>query len=37
MNGVEVLKAISKSHSILPVIMLTGTGDEKVAVKGLRK
>ncbi|MDZ7316439.1 MAG: response regulator [candidate division KSB1 bacterium] len=35
-SGLEVLKKIKKQHPHLPVVMLTGQGDEQVAVQAMR-
>jgi serine phosphatase RsbU (regulator of sigma subunit) len=37
MNGLEVLSAIREAHRSLPVIMLTGMGDERVAVEAMKR
>ena len=36
MNGLEVLQDIKKNHPGLPVIMVTGQGDERIAVEAMR-
>ncbi len=36
MSGLEVLQEIKKRHSGLPVIMVTGQGDERIAVEAMR-
>src|SRR4051812_45661755 len=36
-NGVEVLKRIRASHPYLPVVMLTGQGNENVAVTAIQE
>ena len=37
MNGLDVLSAIRKAHRTLPVIMLTGMGDERIAVEAMKR
>jgi PAS domain S-box-containing protein len=36
MSGLEVLQEIKKNHPGLPVIMVTGQGDERIAVEAMR-
>jgi signal transduction histidine kinase len=36
-NGVEVLKRIRAKHPFVPVVMLTGLGNEKIAVAAMRE
>lgn len=36
-NGIEVLKRIRAQHPFLPVVMLTGQGNEKVAVTAIQQ
>jgi len=36
-NGVEILKRIRTRHSFVPVVMLTGQGNEKVAVAAMQE
>ena len=36
MSGLQVLEKIKKEYAHLPVIMLTGQGDEEIAVKAMR-
>ncbi len=36
MSGLQMLEKIKKQFSYLPVIMLTGQGDEEIAVKAMR-
>src|SRR5271154_2673304 len=36
-NGVEILKRIRVKHPYLPVVMLTGLGNEKVAVAAMQE
>jgi signal transduction histidine kinase len=36
-NGVEILKRIRARHSFVPVVMLTGQGNEKVAVAAMQE
>ena len=36
MNGIEVLKALAKITPILPVVMLTGQGSEKIAADTIK-
>jgi len=36
-DGVEVLKRIRKDHPFLPVVMLTGQGNERVAVTAMQE
>ncbi len=36
-NGVEILKRIRAKHSFVPVVMLTGQGNEKVAVAAMQE
>lgn len=36
MSGLQALEKIKKTHSHLPVIMLTGQGDEEIAVQAMR-
>lgn len=36
-NGIEVLKRIRGSHPFVPVVMLTGQGNEKVAVAAMQQ
>lgn len=36
-NGVEVLKRIRSQHPFIPVVMLTGQGNESVAVAAMRE
>ena len=36
-NGVEILKRIRAKHSFVPVVMLTGHGNEKVAVAAMQE
>jgi len=35
-NGLDILKTITDKHSDLPVIMVTGHGDEKIAVEAMK-
>jgi len=37
MSGLDVLSAIRRAHRTLPVIMLTGMGDERVAVEAMKR
>ncbi|MBN1480487.1 response regulator [candidate division KSB1 bacterium] len=37
MTGLELLVQIKKQYSYLPIIMVTGQGDEQVAVEAMRK
>jgi phosphoserine phosphatase RsbU/P len=37
MTGLEVLSRIREAHRFLPVIMLTGMGDERVAVEAMKR
>ncbi len=37
MSGIEVLEAINKRKLDLPVIIITGEGDEKIAVEAMKK
>ncbi len=37
MNGIEVLDSIVKGEYDLPVVMITGQGDEEIAVSALKK
>jgi len=37
MTGIELCRAIKQQHRTLPVIMLTGLGDERVAVSAMRE
>lgn len=36
MNGLEVLRELAKSYFQVPAIMITGEGDEKVAVEAMK-
>ena len=36
-NGVEILKRIRVKHPLVPVVMLTGQGNEKVAVAAMQE
>ena len=36
-NGVEILKRIRAKHPFVPVVMLTGLGNEKVAVAAMQE
>jgi CheY-like chemotaxis protein len=36
-NGVEILKRIRSKHPFVPVVMLTGLGNEKVAVDAMKE
>ncbi|MDB5578104.1 MAG: putative two-component sensor histidine kinase/response regulator hybrid protein [Bradyrhizobium sp.] len=36
-DGIEILKRIRATHSFAPVVMLTGLGNEKVAVSAMRE
>ncbi|HXN06643.1 MAG TPA: response regulator, partial [Nitrospiria bacterium] len=36
MNGLEVLAALQEAKNIVPVIMVTGQGDEKIAVEAMK-
>jgi CheY-like chemotaxis protein len=36
-NGVEILKRIRAKHPFVPVVMLTGLGNEKVAVEAMQE
>lgn len=36
-NGIEILKRIRSAHPFVPVVMLTGLGNEKVAVAAMRE
>jgi signal transduction histidine kinase len=35
-NGIEVLKTIRKNHRFLPIVMLTGQGNEIIAVQSMK-
>lgn len=37
MSGLEVLSTIRQAHRTLPVIMLTGMGDERIAVEAMKR
>jgi serine phosphatase RsbU (regulator of sigma subunit) len=37
MNGLDVLSKIREAHRSLPVIMLTGMGDERIAVDAMKR
>lgn len=37
MTGVELLEHIKKQYSYIPIIMVTGQGDEHIAVEAMRK
>ena len=37
MNGLDVLSRIREAHRSLPVIMLTGMGDERIAVDAMKR
>ena len=36
MNGIEFLEALSQKNKDIPVIMITGQGDESVAVRAMK-
>ena len=36
MNGIEFLEALSQKYKDIPVIMITGQGDENIAVKAMK-
>jgi PAS domain S-box-containing protein len=36
MNGLELLKYLQKAHSEVPIIMITGQGDESIAVQAMK-
>src|SRR5664279_6199879 len=36
-NGIEILKRIRSKHPFLPVVMLTGLGNEKIAVAAMQE
>jgi ActR/RegA family two-component response regulator len=36
MDGIDVLRALRSAGSLIPVVMVTGVGDEELAVRALR-
>lgn len=37
MNGIELLQALSDRNESVPVIIVTGQGDEKIAVQAIKR
>ncbi len=36
LDGLEVIKRLAASHPLPPIVMITGTGDERVAVEAMK-